>query len=253
MDAPSAIGASIAPQRCNAVLRYNHHITPTVITFDAGQTLVELDLDFLVTRLAERDSVTSLEALSAAIPAAWAEHDALIAAGEGHPWRGFMTALLVRAGVADVDPLVAWLWQEQPRVNLWRKPIAGMVDLARELVAQGARIAVLSNSEGRLAELLTDVGIADAFEVIVDSGRLGFHKPDRRIFTHTLAALGLPEAVPVHIGDSWAADVVGALDAGWHAMWYGRQVHAVDDPRVAVARDPHEARAELVRLGVIAR
>ena len=89
--------------------------------------------------------------------------------------------------------------------------------------------------------------------MIIDSGRLGFHKPARRIFAHTLDALGVPDAIPVHIGDSWAADIVGALDAGWRAMWYGRQVQAVDDARVAIARDPHEARAELVRLGVIAR
>jgi putative hydrolase of the HAD superfamily len=213
--------------------------------------LVELDLDFLVTRLAERGSSTSVDALTAALSAAWADHDALVAAGEGHPWRGFMTSLLSGAGVSAVAPLVDWLWEEQPRVNLWRKPIAGMVDLARELVGQGARVAVLSNSEGRLAELLREVGMADAFEVIVDSGRLGFHKPDRRIFTHTLAALGVPDAVPIHIGDSWAADVVGALDAGWRAMWYGRQVAPVDDARVAIARTPVEARAVLVQLGVL--
>lgn len=209
--------------------------------------MVELDLDFLVERVAERGVAVSAAALAAAMPAAWARHDALVEAGEGHPWRGLMTALLAGAGVAEVAPLVEWLWQEQPRANLWRKPIAGMVALARELAARGARVAVLSNSEGRLAELLVEVGIADAFEVIVDSGRLGVHKPDRRIFAHTLDALGAPGAVPIHIGDSWAADIAGALDAGWRAIWYGRQVRAVDDPRVAIARNPAEARSALAR------
>jgi len=209
--------------------------------------LVELDLDFLVTRLAERGVHASVEALAAAIPGAWAHHDALVAGGEEHPWRGLMTALLSGAGLPEVAPLVEWLWREQPRANLWRKPMEDMVALARELAARGARVAVLSNSEGRLAELLHEVGIADAFEVIVDSGRLGVHKPDRRIFAHTLAALGDPDAVPIHIGDSWAADVVGALDAGWRALWFGRQVRAVDDARVAIARDATEARAALVR------
>jgi putative hydrolase of the HAD superfamily len=158
-----------------------------------------------------------------------------------------MTALLSRAGVPEVAPLVEWLWEEQPRANLWRKPITGMVELARELAANGARVAVLSNSEGRLAELLVEIGIADAFEVIVDSGRLGVHKPDRRIFEYALDALGTPDAVPIHIGDSWAADIAGALDAGWRAIWYGRQVRAVDDARVAIARDPGEVRAALAR------
>lgn len=220
---------------------------PAVITFDAGQTLVELDLDFLVMRLAQRGVRASVDALAAAVPEAWAHHDALVAAGAAHPWHGLMTALLAGAGLADVAPLVEWLWREQPRANLWRKPMPEMVALARELAARGARVAVLSNSEGRLAELLHEIGIADAFEVIVDSGRLGVHKPDRRIFTHTLAALGDPEAVPIHIGDSWAADVAGALGAGWRALWFGRQVQPVDDARVAIARDAAEARAALVR------
>ena len=235
---------------------------PPVITFDAGQTLIDLDLDFLARRLAERGVTVAPHALGAAASAAWTRYDERTAAGEGHPWRALMHALLTGAGVASlagadratIDGLVEWLWQEQPRANLWRRPIPGMVALARELAARGARVAVLSNSEGRLAELLTEIGLADAFEVIIDSGRLGFEKPDRRIFDHTLAALGVApgEVSPVHIGDSYAADIVGALGAGWRALWYGRVVADVpDDARVLVARDPAEARAALVRFGVL--
>jgi putative hydrolase of the HAD superfamily len=79
---------------------------------------------------------------------------------------------------------------------------------------------------------------------------VGFEKPDRRIFEHALAAMGATGADAIHIGDSWAADVRGALGAGWRAIWYGR-VTASDDPRVAIARDPAEARAALVRWGVL--
>lgn len=162
-----------------------------------------------------------------------------------------MTALLEGAGLSGVDSTVAWLWSEQPRVNLFRRPIAEMVELARELVRAGARLAVLSNSEGRLAELLEEISIADPFAVIVDSGRLGIEKPDRRIFDHTLAALGIENAEPIHIGDSWAADIVGARDAGWRSIWYGRTVQPTDDPRIASAVDPAAVRAALVGFGVL--
>jgi putative hydrolase of the HAD superfamily len=133
-------------------------------------------------------------------------------------------------------------------VNLWRRPIEDMVALARELAGAGVAVAVLSNSEGRLAELLEEIGLAAPFVEIVDSGRLGIEKPDRRIFEHALARTGCTAGI--HIGDSWAADVAGALGAGWRAVWYGRRAAPVDEPRVAVAQSAAEVRAALARWGV---
>lgn len=232
-------------------LRYTGYITTTpVITFDVGQTLVELDLDFLSRRLSERGQEVAAGALEAAAPAAWRRYDELVVAGAGHPWRALMASLLEGAGAREIEPTVEWLWAEQPRRNLWRKPITEMVDLARELADRGARLAVLSNSEGRLAELLQEISIADPFAVIVDSGRLGFEKPDRRIFEHTLAALGVTAADPIHIGDSWAADIVGAREVGWRSIWYGRGVTPTGDPRIASAINATAVRAALVAFGV---
>ena len=224
-----------------------------VVTFDAGQTLVDLDLDFLARRLGERGLAVAPDALAAAAPAAWRRYDVLVEAGAGHPWHGFMTALLEGAGLQDVKPVVDWLWSEQPRKNLWRKPIPDVVALARELGARGVRVAVLSNSEGRLAELLVEVGIADAFHAIIDSGRVGIDKPDPRIFALALDAVGATSsASAVHVGDSWAADVLGALGAGWRAVWYrSREGHAaISRPDAAVARDAAEIRAALHAFGV---
>ena len=191
-------------------------------------------------------------ALAAAAPAAWRHYDTIVDAGHDHgsSWRALMSSLLAGAGIADPEPQSEWLWAENPRANLWRKPISGMVELARELGQRGLTVAVLSNSEGRLAELLAEIGIADAFAAIIDSGRVGLEKPDRRIFEHVLAAVGAAGADAIHIGDSWDADIVGARNAGWRAIWYGRRVAAVDDPSIAIARDPAEVRAALAHWGI---
>jgi putative hydrolase of the HAD superfamily len=222
-----------------------------VVTFDAGLTLIELDLDFLAHRLGEKGSTVDVAALAASAPAAWLHYDAL-APTSTHPWQDFMAKLLEGAGVANVGPLVEWLWSEQPHKNLFRKPIAPMIELARELAARGVAVAVLSNSEGRLSELLTEIGVADPFAAIIDSGRLAFAKPDPRIFAYTLAELGAPDATPVHIGDSWTADIEAALAVGWRAIWYcsrgGVATRAVDVP---IARDATEVRAALSRYGVL--
>lgn len=224
-----------------------------IVTFDAGQTLVELDLDFLALRLAEQGLAVAVGALRAAAPAAWAHYEARVDTGIGHEqlWRELMTALLAGAGVRErVAATVEWLRSEQPRRNLFRAPIADMIALVRELVAAGVRVAVLSNSEGRLAELLDEVGIACDFAAIIDSGRVGIEKPDPRIFAHALAVLR-GDGPAVHVGDSWTTDVQGALAAGWRAIWYGSRTHAVEDVRVAVARDAAGVRAALAAWAVI--
>jgi putative hydrolase of the HAD superfamily len=224
-----------------------------VVTFDAGQTLVDLDLDFLARRLAERGAQVSENALQGAAPAAWLRYDELTAAGHGHPWKELMTTLLAGADVHDAAGLAQWLWDEQPRANLWRKPIAPMVALAKELKDRGVKVAVLSNSEGGLADLFEEIGLAPLFVSIVDSGRVGIEKPDPRIFAHTLAQVGGDAAHAVHIGDSWSADVVGALGAGWRAIYYpsrAAEPPELTDPRVRVARTADDARAALSAFGV---
>ncbi len=224
-----------------------------VVSFDAGQTLVELDLDFLARRLVSRGISVDAAALSAAAPAAWQLYETLSARGHGRVWHGLMTALLEGAGVPAAAAVADWLQAEQPRANLFRKPISGVIEVVRELSARGIALVVVSNSEGRLAELLAEIGLASLFPVIIDSGRLGIEKPDRRIFDHALAQLGRAPDDPaprVHIGDSYTADIAGALGAGWKAVWYGRQATAVADPRVAIAGDGGELRAALERFGV---
>jgi HAD superfamily hydrolase (TIGR01549 family) len=225
-----------------------------VVTFDAGQTLVELDLDMLAARLGERDLRVAASALRAASPAAWQRYDEVVAATNAQrAWHELFAALLAGAGVtAEIAPLVEWLWREQPKRNLFRAPIADMIALARELRERGVRVGVVSNSEGALAELLAEIGVGDAFEFVADSGRLGIDKPDPRIFAVALDALGGEPHRAVHVGDSWPADIVGALGAGWRAVWYGRTAKPVDQPRVAIARDAAGVRAALVAWGIVA-
>ena len=223
----------------------------SVVTFDIGQTLVDLDIDFLAARLAQRGVFASAESLRAAVPEAWRRYDALTESGASHPWHALMRTLLTGAGVTDPDPQVDWLYEQQASHNLWRKPIPPMIDLVRELRGKGVAIAALSNSEGHLAELLADIELAPLFDAIIDSGRIGIAKPDPRIFALTLEQLAVEPGVVVHVGDSWAADVEGALAAGWHAIWYrSRSSSAQADPRVPVATNADETRAALSSFGV---
>ncbi len=196
----------------------------TAITFDFGQTLADLDATFLAARLLERFGISvDATVVESHVEAAFDAYGRAIAAGHGgHPWKFFMTVLLQRSGVQDEARAraVDWLWGEQPRRNLWRRPVPGMIDLARRCKAEGLRVGIISNSEGRLHELVSELRYDGVFEIVVDSGKLGIEKPDRRIFDHALHQFGVLAHQTIHIGDSWVADVEGATRAGMKAAWF---------------------------------
>ncbi|MDB4929068.1 MAG: putative HAD-hydrolase [Myxococcaceae bacterium] len=229
------------------------------VTFDFGQTLAEMDTTMLAGRLAERGVTVPVAALEHARPAMWRRYNEAIREGlGGHPWVLLMATLLRSAGVTEaaVLPLAEWLFSEQPRRNLWRRPIAGMIERARALRARGIPVGVISNSEGALDLLIAEMGWTDDFDVVADSGALGMEKPHRAIFDWTLARLGCDAADVVHVGDSWSADYLGARALGMRAVLFrGRDLMPADavlveDDRGAACESPDGLDEVLRRWGV---
>jgi putative hydrolase of the HAD superfamily len=199
------------------------------VTFDYGQTLCELDMAFLAQRALEWGAVVDATKLETASATAWRAYDDAKRRGDSGygAWGTFMSTLLREAGVSSRNEpgrdvtreLVDYLWSEQPRRNLWRRPIPGMAELVQDLAASGLPLGIVSNSEGKLVQLLEEVGLRRYFPVVADSGVLGIEKPDRRIFDHTADALGVAVTELVHVGDAWVADIEGALGVGARAIW----------------------------------
>lgn len=226
----------------------------TAVSFDFGQVLAELDYDFLATRLRERGVTLSPEPARAEAWRAWQRYGELKAEGHAAAWRGLMECILWHGGVrGDAASREAiWLWQQQPRHNLWRKPIEGMIELVRELRGRGVRVGILSNSEGHLAELVAELGWAADFDTIADSGKLGIDKPQPGIFHHVCAELSVACSELVHIGDSWEADVEGALGVSAKAVWFdARHQQRALPPGVYGAASAAELREVLARLELV--
>lgn len=223
------------------------------VSFDFGQTLADLDAEMLSRRIGERGVLVPAAHLDGAIAAAWRAYNESIKAGlGGHPWKILMSRLLQEAGApaAHIEPAVDWLWTEQPSRNLWRRPVPGMIELVADLVRAGVPVAVISNSEGRLAELIEELGWTARFVVVADSGKLGLEKPGRAIFDWAAERLNVPTASVVHIGDSYAADVEGALGAGMRAIWFRGSPDLVQSDRVKACADAAEVRAALAVWGI---
>jgi putative hydrolase of the HAD superfamily len=67
-------------------------------------------------------------------------------------------------------------------------------------------------------ESLEAAGLAERFDVIVDSHLVGLSKPDPAIFRHALGLLGVEPEEAVFVGDSYAHDALAALAAGMRAV-----------------------------------
>jgi putative hydrolase of the HAD superfamily len=83
-----------------------------------------------------------------------------------------------------------------------------------ELEAAGLVLAIVSNFEVWLEELLERLGVRDRFRVRVISGIEGIEKPDRRIFELALERLSLDPADAIYVGDNPEFDVTPARALG---------------------------------------
>lgn len=118
-------------------------------------------------------------------------------------------------------------------------PDPDAVAIIQKLKAQGLKMAIVTNVVPELLmhqkEKVRTLGIAELFDLIVYSAELGVHKPDRGIFDHAAAQLGVSNADCLFVGDDPESDVIGARSAGMDVVWLDRwqDDHRFDsDPRV---------------------
>ena len=118
-------------------------------------------------------------------------------------------------------------------------PFSDAMETIVKLRAMGVKTAIVTNitpdrldSQKRKVE---NLGIGGLFDAIVYSGEVGIHKPDRGIFDHAAALLGVANEDCLFVGDDPDSDVAGALGAGMEILWVDRWVYDGryrDDPRV---------------------
>lgn len=87
-------------------------------------------------------------------------------------------------------------------------------------LAADRRLGILSNwpFAATIDRYVEAAGWAEHLAAVVVSQRVGSIKPHPSIFAAAQVALGASTpAACLHVGDDWAADVVGAIRAGWRA------------------------------------
>lgn len=90
------------------------------------------------------------------------------------------------------------------------------------LKERGLMLSVISNFDSRLIGILEGLGASSWFEQVLVSSRVGFAKPDARIFHTGLRRSGIQPGEALHVGDSVAHDLEGADNAGLRGVLIDR-------------------------------
>ena len=212
------------------------------IFFDAGNTLVFPNLERTLAPLQQRGLRPTAEQLHAAERAAKHKLDAGELRTESNSvdynyWHTYYSQLLDSMSLREND-LLAALIQSSRTSGSWDRVLPGTRDVLDELRAK-YRLAVISNSDGGISDLLHHCGIGDCFECITDSRHAGSEKPDLKIFQAALTQVGVAPGESVYVGDVYSVDYLGARAAGMNAILFDVSGAYVNQPfpRVASLQD----------------
>lgn len=106
--------------------------------------------------------------------------------------------------------------------SLYEATVAETAKSREVLQRLGAQypIVLVSNFYGNMTTVLKEFGFDGLFQAIIESAVVGVRKPDPKLFSLGVEALGMkPEEVAV-VGDSMDKDIIPAQKAGCQTIWF---------------------------------
>lgn len=135
-------------------------------------------------------------------------------------WQDVVLQTFHLAGVRDaqaVATIAAQLYEDFSRPWTWQV-LEGAETTLRRCQKRGLRLAVISNFDQRLEDILVGLGLREHFDFVLTSEAAGWPKPDPRIFHKALQLAHTEPAAAAHIGDSYRCDYQGARAVGMHSF-----------------------------------
>jgi putative hydrolase of the HAD superfamily len=193
--------------------------TRRVIFFDVGNTLLYPNRARILASIAKERHPT-LEQWHALERKTKKEFDQGMMGGRvDHSfWWTFYTNLLQDLDALD-DGLRNSLVQNTQQSANWDQILPGTGE-ALQRIGREYAIAVISNSDGKIADVLLRCGIAACFRCITDSGTVGCEKPHPAIFQAALREMQAQPAESLYVGDVYSIDFVGARNVGMAAVLF---------------------------------
>ena len=199
----------------------------TSLCFDVGNTLLSCDpspAEIYAEALSRRGRRITPEEVEPVFAGAWAllqeqsppgiDRYGSHPGGERMWWGAFLREVLSRLDHdASWEPLLDELYASFSRPDVWKVYPETRRALA-ESRRRGLRLAVISNWDRRLPEILDGLELTAFFDTISVSSIEGAEKPAAAIFERTLERLGARPEETIHVGDSPLEDYDGSQAAG---------------------------------------
>jgi len=215
---------------------------PVAITFDAGNTLLFSDpspAEIYARELSRHGRTVGAEEVGPVFARAWAEMQqraepdrdrySSFPGGERAWWGEFVREVLRRLDHdAEWEPLLADLYAAFSEPGVWKVFPETHATLA-EIAHRGIAMAVVSNWDRRLPEILRELGLIERFDAVAISAIEGVEKPSAQIFERALERLNVEASDVIHVGDSPLEDYRGALEAGMTPVLLDRRRAFEDD------------------------
>ena len=192
-----------------------------VIIFDVGDTLVNLDLLLICSLIGCKPlNFNEIKGLKINL------NDYL----EHHPpsERKYSSLSFVANYIMDLNELnnkeevFNLLELECKKSSLWRVLNDEAVEVLESIKNKDIKLAVISNSDLNIKQILDEKNILKYFDHVTDSYTIGISKPDKRIFTHALNELNVLPQDALYIGDLPYLDIMGPLRAGISPILYDK-------------------------------
>ena len=141
--------------------------------------------------------------------------------------REWLKAVLARLYELAGRPIPG-IRREWPKI--WRGLNEDVVSLARRLRCR-YKVGLITNATRSLDKMLVEHdGLADLFDVVINSARVGLAKPDVRIYHLAAGRLGVPASACVFT-DDLVHNVEGARAAGMRAFRFQGAAHLESELR----------------------
>ncbi len=138
-------------------------------------------------------------------------------------WGLFYAQLLERLGVADSDQKLAdavyGRFTSYDSYRLFEDSLPAI----QALKSAGLAVGLISNFEGWLEGMLTQMGLADSFDPMIISGNEGLEKPDPAIFNLALERGRVSGSETAYVGDHLRLDVEASKAVGMTGILIDRK------------------------------
>jgi putative hydrolase of the HAD superfamily len=191
------------------------------IFFDVGNTLLFANRARILEPLRPRNISPTEEHLLRLEREVKQVFDEILEHG-GKPDHGFWDmfyAQLFRELQLDDEPLRQQLIANTRSSANWDQIRPGTRE-SLQRIGQKYRLAVISNSDGKIKNVLSRCGLIDCFLTVTDSGIVGKEKPHPLIFETALESVGATAEQSLYVGDVYSADYRGATLAGMQAILF---------------------------------